>query len=204
MIPEERLSTTLVYDNLLLPNPQPSELVSRELGGVALNDPSQGLAVKVWTCTTVVSANPLVPDQIVVFADDVPQASLFSAFGVSEVSLAFDQNMRPFVAFVTQGNAKFYWYDSLLEEAVISDLPSGSTSPRCTLDDHRARQTGNSDIIMVYIHDGNFCFRAERDRYEIEYVLIEDVNLQIISPTIQWVAFNLNYRLQFSLRGNFN
>jgi hypothetical protein len=204
MIPENRLSTQVIFDNLLTPDPQPSLLISRELGGVGIQDPSQGLRVKVWTCTIIASGLPLVPDQVTVESDDDPPVVLFSALGITEVCLAFDQNMRPFVAFVSQGIAKFYWYDSLIENTTITDLPAGSSSPRCTLDDTRALQDGTSDIILVYIDDGNLYYRQERDRYTIQYVLYADINLDIISPTVQYVAMQLNYRLQFSVRGNFS
>lgn len=203
MIPQNRLSTTVIFDNLVTPDPQPSNLVSRELGGVALQDPSQGMRVKVWTCTVILSGDPMIPDQVQVEAADVPAVTVFSALSITEVSLAFDQNMRPFVAFVSEGIAKFYWYDTVIEGTRISDLPAGSTTPRCTLDDTRALQDGNSDIILTYIDDGNLYYRQERDRYTVAYLLYPDINLDIISPAIQYVAMQINYRLQWSIRGNF-
>ena len=203
MIPQQRLSTVTFYDNIMLADPQPSNVISREWGGTALNDGSDGLEVKIWTCTVIPSGIPLVPDEIVVYADDVLPTVVFTALDVSEISLAFDQNMRPFVAYVSQGNAKFYWYDSLIEGTRITDLPIGSSSPRCTLDDHRATQLSTSDIILAYIQNGNLYFRAQRDRYEVQYLLYADINLDIISPTIHYVKMNLINRLQFSIRGNF-
>lgn len=204
MMPDQVLSSEVIYDSLILPvPPQPSLLISNEYGGIALNDATQGSQVKVWTCTVIPSGDPLVPDDVVVYAGDVPETFLFSALGISEVSLAFDQNMHAFVAFVSQGVAKFYWYDSVLQDFRISNLPVGSTTPRATLDDHRELQESTSDIILVYIRDGNLYFRAQRDRYTIEYILYADIDLDIISPAVQWVKMNNTWRLQIAIQGNF-
>lgn len=203
VIPEQRLSTEIIFSSTMVENPQPTPLLSRERGGVALQDPSQGLQVRVWECTTISSGDLAIPDQVIVYAEGIEPVVLFSALEVTEVSLAFDQNMRPFVAFVSVGAAKYYWYDSAIEDARISDLPAGSSSPRATLDDHRLLQSGTSDIIMVYIRDGNLYFRAERDRYTVEYLLRADINLEIISPTVHYIAMNHVNRLQISVRGNF-
>jgi hypothetical protein len=196
MIPEERLSTTLVYSALVVPNPQPEFLVSRQLGGVGIQDPSQGLQVKIWTCA-------LEGDNVVLYADDVAPVTIFTRADISQLSLAFDQNMRPFIAFVEAGVAKFYWYDSLIEDFRFSDLPAGSTFPRATLDDHRENQLDTSDIILAYIDDGNLYFRAQRDRFQTQYLLYADINLDLIAPQLVSIGMDLNWRLQFHLRGSF-
>lgn len=203
MIPENRLSTTVIYNTLMMPDPQPSDLVSRQMGGVALNDPTQGLWIKPWTCDTVSSEDPLEPDLIRVFADDVPPETVLTDFAVTQVSLAFDQNMRPTIAFVANGVPKLYWYDSALEQPVVTTLASGVISPRVTLDDHRRLQDSASDIILTYIRDGNLYFCMQRDRYTIEYLLKADINLEIKDPYIISVAMNNSYRLQWNIRGNF-
>lgn len=203
MIPENRLSTTTIYDTLMMLDPQPSDLVSRQMGGVALNDPTQGLWIKPWTCTTVPSDDPLLPDLIRVFADDVPPATVLTDFAVTQVSLAFDQNMRPTIAFVANGVPKLYWYDSLIEQPVVTILAVGVTTPRVTLDDHREMQVNTSDIILTYIRDGNLYFRMQRDRFLIERLLKADINLEIANPSIVYVAMNNSYRLQWFIRGNF-
>lgn len=203
MIPENRLSTTTIYNTLMMPDPQPSDLVSRQMGGVALNDPTQGLWVKPWTCDTVPSEDPMVPDLIRIFADDVSPTTVLTDFTVTQVSLAFDQNMRPTIAFVASGIPKLYWYDSLIEQPVITELDVTITTPRVTLDDHRELQVNTSDIILTYIRDGNLYFRMQRDRFLIERLLKADLNLEIANPSIVYVAMNNAYRLQWLIRGNF-
>lgn len=196
MFPQHVLSTTPILGTLLLPNKQPSEVVSNEWGGVNLNDPSQGLFLKVWTCI-------LVGDDVVLSAPGSPTTVVFSRPNLSEVSLAFDQNMRPFIAFVQTGQSKFYWFDSLIQDFRFTDLPSGSTTPRCTLDDHRQAELSTSDIVLVYIHDGNLCLREQRDRFLIEYILYEDLNLTLQNPRIESICMNSVNRVQIFLKGNF-
>lgn len=196
MIPQHVLSTIPILGAFEVPDPQPTLITSLQLGGIALNNPLQGLRVQVWTCT--VSGN-----DVVVFAPLAAPTIIFSRPNISEVSLAFDQNMQPFVAFVEAGVAKFYWFDSLLEDFTFTDLPLGSTSPRCTLDDSRDTQLGTSDIVLSYIRDGNLMMREQRDRYLIEYVLYADLNLDLINPRIHAIGMTDVLRVKFDLRGNF-
>jgi len=202
MIPEDRLSSQAIFSSTEVPIPQPGDLVSRELGGVALQDASQGLRVKVWECTTIPREPPLL-DDVIVYADDVAPVVLFSSLSITQVSLAFDQLMHPFVAFVSNGEAKFFWFDTTIEDNVITDLPAGSTSPRATLDDHREAQTASSDIILTYIRDGNLYYRQQRDRYLSEILLYADINSLLPAPYVEYVAMNDVGRLQFKIRGNF-
>jgi hypothetical protein len=159
------------------------------MGGVALNDPSQGMLVKVWTLT-------LDGDDVVVSAADVSPVVLFTQSGITELSLAFDQNMRPTVAFVAGGQATIWWFDSVEGDQVFTNLPSGSLNPRVTLDDKRAMQiqAGVTDVILAYIRSNNLYFRAQRDRYLIEYLLAAGVN-----RTLRKVAMNDKLRLQFEM-----
>jgi len=51
MIPDQRLSTTLLGAPFLTPDDLvTSPTQDYELGGRALDDPSEGLQVQVWTC----------------------------------------------------------------------------------------------------------------------------------------------------------
>lgn len=196
MIPDNRLSTTVITAPLLLPDPQPAPYKSHEWGGVALNNSSQGLFVKIWTCEVI-------GDNIVIYAEDVEPIILLNVPGTTQCSLAFDQNMRPFVAFVQAGQAKYYWYDSLIEQAVTTNLPSGSTYPRATLDDHRNMELNTSDIIMVYLRDGNLYYRQQRDRYLDELLLYPDINTVVAGPRVEYVVMNAANRLQIMLGGSF-
>ena len=162
--------------------------VDYEMGGVALNDPSQGLLVKIWRLRYVS------PD-VRISADGVAESTLFTAAGLTELSLAFDQNMRPVVAYVQSGEAKLRWYDALTESVTTTTLAAGVETPRVCLDDKRPLQFGNSDVILAYVRDGGLYFRAQRDRYDVEYLLQADVGGTLIR-----VGMNEISRLQFMLR----
>jgi hypothetical protein len=192
MIPEERLSTRPVPAAFYPPDDTdpPGALWDMEMGGVALNDPSEGLRVKVWTLRADGKTGA-----IYLSAADVGETLLFSASGVQEISLAFDQNMRPFVAFVQKGKAKFRWYDTLLGENVITDLDPLDRTPRCCMDDKRPYQTasGANDIILAYVRGTSLYYRQQRERYETERLLTDTIP----APRLIKVGMAVNNRLQF-------
>jgi hypothetical protein len=188
LIPSQRLSSVVMESPFLVPDDAAySALTDYEYGGAALNDPSQGLQVKVWTLQYST------PD-FVLSASGVSPTTVFSFTGVTQVSLAFDQNMRPCIAYVKSGQAWLYWYDTLIENFTHDALDAGIADPRVCLDDKRARQTGSSDIILAYTRNNNLYFRAQRDRFGVEYLLRTDVN-----ALLRKIGMNTGNRLQFQL-----
>lgn len=136
-------------------------LVDYELGGVALGDPSQGLQVQAWEARVSGDVVQVRPDGAGGWTD------VFSATGITEVALAFDQNMRPTVAFVADGVAKLRWFDAVAAAYVVSTFPE-ATSPVVTLDDKRAMQIGLNDVLLFYLRGGRVYHRLQRERYLIE------------------------------------
>lgn len=186
MIPQMRLSTTPQPAALLLPDPQPRLTTSRARGGVALNDASQGLNVQTWTLSTDGTS-------VTIEGETVPQSVLFTGTGITEVSLAFDQNMRPFVAFVDGGGAKYRWFDPVDSTTKITPIGAGVVTPRCCLDDFRPSQTNASDIILAYVRGGSLFYRQQRDRYLVEYPL------GLPAQALNFVGMGVNLRLQFEV-----
>lgn len=189
MIPQQVLSTTLVPGTYVHGDEHAfSPLQDFEPGGVGLSDASAGLFVKLWRLRCI-NGNDLL-----ISADGVAETVLLSRPGtVTELSLAFDQNMRPAVAFVEDGAAKLYWYDSLAEDFTITTLAAGVANPRVTMDDKRATQLAANDIILGYLRSGSLYFRAQRDRYTVEYLLTA-------SPpdgALRRISMNNRLRLQF-------
>jgi hypothetical protein len=166
----------------------PSALVDYELGGRALNDSSEGLGVHVWTCRADEAG------RVYLSAPGQPETLAFTALGITELSLAFDQNMRPFVAFIQSGQAKFRWYDTVLGANRITNLSTDDHSPRCCMDDKRdfATSLGQNDVILAYVRGGNLYYRQQRDRYENEYLLHEGVPGRFLR-----VGMHRENRLQF-------
>lgn len=189
MIPEQTLSSTTVLGTYIHGDTEDySPTTDHEPGGTALNDASDGLFVQLWTATTDGT-------DVTLSAPSVPAAVLFSRPGtITELSLAFDQNMRPVVAFVEDGQAYLYWYDTLAAAQVFTTLAADVDNPRVTLDDKRERQTGTSDVILAYKRATALYFRAQRDRFLVEYHLASGVN-----RGLRTIRMNNKLRLQFEL-----
>lgn len=190
MIPDGVLSTFPVSSGFDEPvSRRTIPLVDYEMGGVAIGDANQGLMVKLWT----LESNGEV---VRIFADDVPAVDLFTRTGITQVALAFDQSMRPHVAFVQDGVTWLWWYDSAVGAMVFSAFVGAST-PRLTLDEKRTPLLANSDVIFAYIRANNLYYRQQRDRFQNEYLLASSVNAQLVA-----IGMNRGYRLQFRLRPN--
>lgn len=159
-------------------------------GGVGIQDPSLGLDYQVWTAEIV---EDIVEDRIVLSAPTHPATTVYTGDDITEVSLAFDQNMNPVIAFVEAGVAKLYWYDTLVGEQAVTAIPGGVTHPRVALDDNREFNRANSDVILAYIKDGALYYRQQRDRYQIERQLSS-------GPWIALVRIGMGSTLRFQFQ----
>lgn len=191
MLPDESLSSTTIQAPFLFPDDLPvSPLQDYELGGIALSDPSEGLRVQSWTAFVD-------GDDIMIQAADNPPEVLFTAAGTTEVALAFDQNMRPAVAFTQAGTPKLRWFDTDAGEQVIDEFPDVDNI-RLGLDDKRPTQEQANDIIMAYTRDGGLYFRAQRDRFLTEYTLATNLP----AGRLLRVGLNAVNRFQFQFAEN--
>lgn len=170
MLPQATdLATVETTDNgsLLAPRSKNYAVTeSWEQGGVALSDTSQGLISHTWRAWTDSKA-------IYIQRSDLPKdtvKTLLAAPNITELDLTFDQNMRPVLTYVSGGIAKLYWYDTVSQSQTITDFPNVQ-DPRVSLDDKRAFNTANSDVIFAYINNDQLCCRYQRERYGIEHVL---------------------------------
>jgi hypothetical protein len=170
-------------------------LVGWELGGVGIQDVSEGLLVKLWTVEAIQHPDDTV--DVVLSAPGTDSTVLFSGLGIVEVDLAFDQNMNIFVAYVQQGVSKYYWWDPIAGAMVHSALPDLCRSPRCCLDDRRVFNSDASDILLCYVNPTNqLCVRYQRDRYAIENVLLPGVIESLVHVgmnSVGSVQFGLGY-----------
>jgi hypothetical protein len=193
MMPLDRLSTEPTPAAYKSPDSidRPNKLTDYELGGIALQDPSAGLEYQKWTAR----ADKITGD-VFLRAEEVPEALLFTAPGVTDLSLAFDQNMRPFIAYVQNGRAKYRWYNTVLGANEIVELDVADRTPKCCMDDKRPWPVGqgDNDIILAYLRDGALYYRQQRDRFEVERLLKVDAGTRLIK-----VGMNVDRRLQFEL-----
>ena len=186
MIPENRLSTTPVPDEIIGARSLPvTPTQDFEDGGIALSDPSEGLMYQVWRAT-VSQLKYIYFD-----ADNADRTLVYTGDYITEISFTFDQNMRPVLAFVEDGLAFFRWYDSTVEAQVVTALDKNVINPRVFLDDKRLLERGNSDIILGYIRSGSLYFRMQRDRFGVEYLLKEGVY------NLHKIGMNRQLRVQF-------
>ncbi|WP_445357351.1 hypothetical protein ACJJIC_15485 [Microbulbifer sp. ANSA002] len=132
---------------------------------------------------------------IVLDSLQVRASTVITGANITEVRLAFDQNMRPVIAYVEAGTAKLYWYDSSLgTQATIT--VAGFVTLRVSLDDKHCPQTGASDVIFAHLKSGNLDYCQQRDRYSNEYLPASNVN----SPCLVKIGMNRQFRLQFLLK----
>lgn len=159
------LSTVPTPGNYLAPDAAvASSLLDWERGGVALNDPSQGLDVRNWYAR-------MDDLQVIVgysAGSEVAQITLPGA--ALCISLAFDRNMRPNLSYETAAGSVLWWYDPIASAPAFMSLP-GARSPRLTHDDKRPIADAAADIICSYLVGDELCYRMQRDRYDTEYVL---------------------------------
>ena len=202
MIPENTLSTTPQTAQFLSPdNLDRGPLRDAELGGVALEDTSQGLSYQKW-----LGKWSLQDKNASLTADNTPTPIIiFSREEViKEFSFCFDQLMRWQAVVVTEDNkAYLYWYDSLMEERVITEF-DGIISARLALDDKRALSllTGQADVLFTYLRtDRTLCIRNQRDRFLVEYELEEDIKEKY---RISRFGMNRKFRMQWELSRSVN
>lgn len=169
-----------------------SKIVDYEDAGIAINDASRGLLYQRWRALLL---NPGEPDSYVQLdAPEVPAFTLVELPGLTEISIAFDQLMRPTLAYVQEGTAYLRWYDSAASAYVTDTIGADVTTPRVTMDDKRFLATEGyqtNDVILAYVRGGNLYYRQQRDRFLIERLLKTGVN-----PLIK-IGFNRGLRLQF-------
>lgn len=196
MIPGNRLSSHPVPADLLHFAGFGDPLVDVEWGGVALNDASQGIQLKPWTLRYDAETGDML-----LGAEDVPEVALFNRPDITQVSLAFDRNMSPVVAFTEDGQAKLYFHDDLVDEWVFwEDELGAAVDPRVTHDDKRSSQNAISDVILAYVRDGFLRTRQQRDRYMVEYTPPEgEGGDPAPAARLHWVGMGANWRLHFAV-----
>lgn len=140
--------------------------VDKELGALALYDPTGGLRQATWACWM---------DGAQVALQRLPDGpithELTLSLAVTEVSLAFDSSMRPYFAYRDGAASKLYWYNTQTEAnetLVIAD----AISPRLCLDDKRPRQDASRDVLLYYLRAGALYVRQQRDRFAIKHLCV--------------------------------
>lgn len=202
MIPQDQhgnyLSSILMADHWIEPDDRENyPLIDYESGPIALNDPSEGQFYQAWTLRYFPDSGDMTLE-----APNTPRTVQFNRPNINRISLAFDQNGNPFVAFVENGtDAMYWWYDPVPASTVFAALPANSLTPVCTQDDKRSNMaaTGISDIILCYVLNGNLYFRQERDRFTVQYPLQSPFLHPVyeLPAVLKRVGMNKSGRLQW-------
>ena len=162
-----------------------TDLCDFETGGDDINDLTHGKQSQIW--------NGFYKDYHVYIQNpNIEPVRLFSGVDVSELSFTFDQLMRPVLVIVQGDVIKLRWYDSTISDYTITEFLTGEAFPRLSLDDKRTSQDGTSDVIFAYMRNSSLCYRAQRDRYGIEYVLETNIHRKLSK-----IGMNNRWRMQF-------
>ena len=150
-----------------------TKLVDRALGGIGLQNSSEGFEYQVW--------------EIYYESGKIKIKGLTNnvVYELLEIS------------YVTELSYTYLrFYDSFIQD--FSTLPlMDCRSPRLVYDDYRVMQTNTSDIICAYINKITLqlCYRISRDRFTVEYPLADvQENARLIR-----VGMTKGLRLQFKM-----
>ncbi len=141
-------------------------LVDYELGGVAIQDPSQGLLARVWKLWVDGVNVRIAPIDALGSA-----VTLFSGVGITEVTLSFDNNSMPIVAYIQGDELKLRWFDLSQSppQYVTNNFGPGIATPYLAFDDKRPQFIGTSDVMLFYVRDRKVWVRLLRERWMVEY-----------------------------------
>lgn len=193
MLPDDVLSTIPVVSSLLLPDGrQGGMLYDFEMGGVALNDGSEGIELQLWVCWVDRSNNV----RVRAMAGSGAGTVLFNQPGIIRVSFSFDSNMQPAVAYEIGDEVRFFWFDSVSAGYVTTTYADART-PRVVHDDKRDFAASKSDVILAYLRGNSLYFRQQRDRYLVEYPLEAGLPKTLRLANL---GMGTNYRLHFEMR----
>jgi len=171
-----------------------SKEISR--GGVALNNPSQGLNTQDWT----VNWNPESGNFVVTSESGIIQTIPTIALDISSFSFCFDSNMQPALVYQNSAGTFLYFFDSALPGFSLLSLDPMARSVKLYHDDKRKLQVnaGVTDALLFYLIDDKLFMRRQRDRYATE---IQLATLASRTCSIRRVGMTSDYRIQFELTG---
>ncbi len=174
---------------------RPQRTVDFELAGSGLQVGINGLRVRDWRIDLVGTEVRLAkrddPDNFTVI---ITEAS------ITQISLAFDQNMNWAAAYVALNQAKLRWYDATIPGFTTINLAADVRSPFLSMDDKRdmATSSNRNDIILAYVRGNRLCYRQQRDRFQTERILAWTDGSEV---SINKLGMNRGLRLQFELVG---
>lgn len=163
-------------------------MVSYHEGGNTLYAAAPSRRLKVWKADYAAGFIRVTPED-----ESLPPNNVVAVANVTSISLAFDANMFPVLAYCENGTFKLRWYNAAASDISITELV-GVTAAQIAVDDLRPELIGRDDIILAYTKGGNLYWAMQRDRYTVEH-LIGPVSGRVL----QRVGMTAGMRLQFEL-----
>lgn len=167
--------------------------VAYTMGGIALNNPSEGYLVQVWRAWFDRNTT-----SVMVESPNTPPTKIFDQDGIVWLTFCFDQTMRWSAAYtLNDGKSYLRWYNSLLQDYETTFLGEGVVSPFLTLDDKRAVMNATSDMVLAYIQNQRVIIRVQRERFENLHIWAENIPKDWI---IRNFGMSNKLRLQMEIR----
>lgn len=192
MFPNNTISAFPIASVLLSPDIlRTSDTEDFEMGGVALEDASQGSNVYRWRAWSDNTG------AVFLQRDGGQAINYMTVAGMNELAFAFDQNMRPSFAFrMGTDRIDLRWFDSTISQYVMTTGLTTGRNPRMSLDDKRTSQSSNSDIILSYLRGRSLYYRLQRERYTVEYTAANNL---LPSTKLRNIGMGTNLRFVFDL-----
>lgn len=188
MIPDNRLSTELMLADWLIEKPDAefTRTEGYEYGPQALFDTQSELNATLWK---YMYRND---DVLMLKEGHDLEIKIDTVVGATDLSVCFNQSAQPVIAYMASGLTFLKWFDTNIQEYVVTELGTGLSSPRVLLD-IKDKKSNQSDVILFYFRNNQtLCARYQRDRYSIEYVLKSTSPHRILR-----VGMNKINRIQF-------
>lgn len=116
--------------------------------------------------------------------------------GCTAIDVAYDQLNRFNIAWLAAGDLNLYWFDAVVSSFVTTNF--GAAQDMCFLmDDVRHYSQASSTMILFYTRDSTLYYRAQIDRFSVEYV-VEELSPQ---SKLSNVGLNNLLRLQVIISG---
>lgn len=165
-----------------------SYLTAFTFGPIAVGDFSEGVLNRVWRFRC--DGNAVYAARQATNNTYDPEFLVLNWLGIAavEIDAAFDQQGRIFVCAERPTGVNgapevwVYFFDPTVPGFVFVSKGPGRT-PRALLDD--AVDTNNGDVLLFYMNDNSnaMCYRQQRDRYGIEYV-VQEANGGVAVPEV--------------------
>lgn len=163
-------------------------LIDYEMGAGVLESSASNYNEFLWTAESDGAS-------VWVYREGVEPVTILTDANITQISLGFDQTMRPHIAYMAGGVCKFRWFDTLAGSMQTMTIPN-ARSPRLCMDEKRGVFIGSSDLLLSYNNGTNLCLRAQRERYATEHVLATGVEGDLVT-----FGLNTKNRLQWKLVG---